>query len=507
MAEDRILVGGGGKDYAEPRELLLRYGNRHGLITGATGTGKTVTVQVLAEGLSAAGVPVVVQDVKGDVSGLSRPGDPAGKAHESLTKRAAQIGMSDFAYRRYPVVFWDLFGKQGHPVRTTVSEMGPLLLARMMELTEAQEGVLNIAFRVADEQGLALLDLEDLQSMLVWLGENAETVGRTYGNVAPASIGAIQRALLVLENQGAKDFLGEPALDLKDLIATDAEGMGRINVLMSDRLMQSPRLYAMFLLWLLSELFEQLPEVGDPEEPKLVFFFDEAHLLFGDAPKALVDKVLQVVRLIRSKGVGVYFCTQNPDDVPGDVLAQLGNRIQHALRAFTPRDAKALRQAAETFRPNPEFDTETAIREVGTEAVVSLLEAKGVPAMVSRTLIRPPESRMGAITPEERSQTIAASPLAGRYEAAVNRESAHEILADRAAKAAEEAKMAEEMLAQASAQDAELKQARRYEPAAPRGRAQPSLTTEITRTVIKQLGTRQGQRLVRGILGGLFKGR
>ncbi|HRO12868.1 helicase HerA-like domain-containing protein [Amaricoccus sp.] len=508
MAEDGILVGGGGKDHAEPRELLLRYGNRHGLITGATGTGKTVTVQILAEGFSAAGVPVVVQDVKGDVSGLSRPGDPAGKAHESLTNRAAQIGMADFAYRAYPVVFWDLFGAQGHPVRTTVSEMGPLLLARMMELSDAQEGVLNIAFRVADEQGLALLDLKDLQSVLVWLGENAQEVGRTYGNVAPASIGAIQRALLVLENQGAKDFLGEPALALTDLIATGPDGMGRVNILMSDRLMQSPRLYAMFLLWLLSELFEQLPEVGDPDKPVLVFFFDEAHLLFTDAPKALTEKVVQVVRLIRSKGVGVYFCTQNPDDVPQDVLAQLGNRIQHALRAFTPRDAKALRQAAETFRPNPEFDTETAIREVGTgEAVVSLLEAKGVPAMVSRTLIRPPESRMGPITPGERAQTLADSPLAGKYETPLDRESAHEILSARAEKAAGEAAMAEEMLKQAAQRDAELRQARRYQPAPARGRAQPSITTEITRTVIKQLGTRQGQQLVRGILGGLFKGR
>ena len=507
MVDDAILVGGGGKDYAEPRNLLLRYANRHGLITGATGTGKTVTLQVLAEALSEAGVPVVIQDVKGDVSGISRPGDPAGKANEALVKRAAQIGMAGFAYRSFPVVFWDLFGQQGHPVRSTVTEMGPLLLARMMELSEAQEGVLNIAFRVADEQGLALVDLKDLQAMLVWLGDHAAEVGRTYGNIAPASLGAIQRALLVLENQGAAGFLGEPALDLKDLIATD-EGMGRINVLMSDRLMQSPRLYAMFLLWLLSELFEQLPEVGDPDRPVLVFFFDEAHLLFTDAPKALTDKVVQVVRLIRSKGVGVYFCTQNPDDVPQDVLAQLGNRIQHALRAFTPRDAKALKQAAETFRPNPDFDTETAIREVGTgEAVVSLLEAKGVPAMVSRTLICPPRSRMGPVATAERAETVAASPVAGKYEAAVDRESAQEILAARAEKAAQEAAMAEEMLKQAEARETELKQARRYEPTASRSRSQPSVSSEITRTVIKQLGTRQGQQLVRGILGGLFRSR
>jgi DNA helicase HerA-like ATPase len=510
MAEGTILVGGGGTDYAEPRELLLRYGNRHGLVTGATGTGKTVTLQVLAEGLSAAGVPVVIQDVKGDISGLSQPGDPAGKANESLMKRAAQIGMTDFSYRAYPVVFWDLFGQSGHPVRSTVSEMGPLLLARMMELSEAQEGVLNIAFRVADEQGLALLDLKDLQAMLSWLADNAKEIGKTYGNVAPATVGAIQRALLVLENQGAAGFLGEPALELKDLIATDAAGMGRINVLMSDRLMQSPRLYAMFLLWLMSELFEQLPEVGDPDKPILVFFFDEAHLLFNDSPKALVDKVVQVVRLIRSKGVGVYFCTQNPDDVPGDVLAQLGNRVQHALRAFTPRDAKALRQAAETFRPNPEFDTETAIREVGTgEAVVSLLEDKGVPAMVSRTLIRPPESRLGAITEAERKAVVAASPLAGKYDTAVDRESAQEILGKRAEAAAQQAAAAEEMLQQAQAREVELKQARRYEPtrSGRSTRQPPSLGSEIARTVVKQLGTRQGQQLVRGILGGLFKGR
>lgn len=510
MADESILVGGGGADYAEPRNLLLRYANRHGLVTGATGTGKTVTLQILAEGLSAAGVPVVIQDVKGDISGLSRAGDPAGKAHEALTRRAAQIGVTDFAYRACPVVFWDLFGEAGHPVRTTVTEMGPLLLARMMELTEAQEGVLNIAFKVADEQGLALLDLKDLQAILVWLGENAAEVGRTYGNVAPASVGAIQRALLVLENQGAAGFLGEPALELKDLIATD-DGVGRVNILMSDRLMQSPRLYAMFLLWLLSELFEELPEVGDPEKPVLVFFFDEAHLLFEGAPKALVDKVAQVVRLIRSKGVGVYFCTQNPDDVPGDVLAQLGNRIQHALRAFTPRDAKALKQAAETFRPNPAFDTETAIREVGTgEAVVSLLEAKGVPAMVSRTLIRPPESRMGPVTAAERAETIAASPLKGRYDTAVDRESAQEILAGRAEKAAKEASLAEEMLAESKARDADLKQARRYEPTRSgggRSRAQPTIGSELARAAIKQLNSRQGQALVRGILGSLFKGR
>ncbi len=510
MGEGTILVGGGGKDYAEPRELILRYANRHGLITGATGTGKTVTLQVLVEGLAAAGVPVFVQDVKGDVSGLSRAGDPAGKMDEGLRKRAAQIGMADFTYRAYPVVLWDLFGKQGHPVRATISEMGPVLLARMMELSEPQEGVLNIAFRVADKQGLALLDLKDLQSLLVWLGDNAGEVGRTYGNIAPASLGAIQRALLVLENQGAGGFLGEPRLELRDLMAVDG-GMGRVNVLMADRLIQAPRLYAMFLLWLLSELFEELPEVGDPDKPVMVFFFDEAHLLFSGAPKALVEKVAQVVRLIRSKGVGVFFITQNPDDVPGEVLGQLGNRVQHALRAFTPRDAKALRAAAETFRPNPDFDTETAIREVGTgEAVVSLLEEKGVPAMVSRTLIRPPESRLGPITAAERVETIAASPVAGKYDTAVDRESAAEILSGRADKQAREAAMAEEMLKAAQGKPASGT-GRRYEPAArapapPRAK-QSSLGADLARGVVKQLSTREGQRLVRGILGGLFKAR
>ncbi len=513
MTNDRIFVGGGGEGYAEPRELLLRYGNRHGLITGATGTGKTVTLQILAEAFSRAGVPVVVQDVKGDLSGLAMAATPDPKLDAALTSRAEKIGAPTYAYRSFPAVFWDLFGESGHPVRTTVSEIGPLLLSGMLDLSEAQEGVLNIAFRVADEQGLALLDLKDLQAMLVWLGENAAEVGRTYGNVASSSVGAIQRKLLVLENQGAAGFLGEPHLKLADLMAQDG-GEGRINVLMSDRLMQSPRVYAMFLLWLLSELFEELPEVGDPDKPVLVFFFDEAHLLFRNAPKALLEKVVQVVRLIRSKGVGVYFITQNPDDVPGDVLAQLGNRIQHALRAFTPRDKKALKLAAETFRPNPAFDTETAIQEVGTgEAVVSLLEAKGVPAMVSRTLIRPPESRMGPLSAEERAGVIGRSPVAGIYDTALDRESASEILAQRSDKAAEDSLLAERMLEEA-AREREHTHARRYEPPGParapagnRSRSGGSLGEDLARTVVKQLNSRQGQKLVRGILGSLFRGR
>jgi DNA helicase HerA-like ATPase len=513
MAESSILVGGAGKDYAEPRALLLRYANRHGLIAGATGTGKTVTLQILAEGFSAAGVPVFVQDAKGDISGLSRPGDPNGKMDAALRARAAQIGFTAFAYRAFPVVFWDLFGAEGHQIRATITEMGPLLLARILELSDAQEGVLNIAFKVADEQGLALLDLADLKAMLSWLSDNAAEVGRTYGNIAPASVGAIQRALLVLENQGATNFFGEPRLELKDLMVVDAEGRGRVNVLMADKLMQSPRLYATFLLWLLSELFEELPEIGDPDKPVMVFFFDEAHLLFDGAPKALVDKVTQVVRLIRSKGVGVYFITQNPDDVPEAVLGQLGNRVQHALRAFTPRDQKALKLAAQTFRPNPDFDTETAIREVGTgEAVVSLLEEKGVPAMVSRALIRPPESRLGPVTAAERAETMAASPVAGRYDTTLDPESAAEILARRAEEAGKAAAatrdataMAEQMLREAQARKPMAAPAAAPRPRATR--AEPSLGAEIARTVVKQLGSRQGQQLVRGILGGLFRGR
>jgi uncharacterized protein len=348
-----IFVGGGGDGYALPQNLLLKYGNRHGLIAGATGTGKTVTLQVLAEGFSAAGVPVFLSDIKGDLAGLGLPGDPSAGSHAAFERRNATIGFADFAYRGFPVTYWDLFGQTGHPVRTTVAEMGPLLLSRMLDLTEAQEGVINIAFRLADEEGLPLLDMKDLQSMLVWMGQNARELSLRYGSITAASVGAIQRRLLVLETQGGAELFGEPALELFDLMTCDAEGFGRINILSGERLMQSPRLYATFLLWLLSQLFEDLPEVGNPEKPKLVFFFDEAHLLFRDAPRALVEKVEQVARLIRSKGVGVYFCTQNPADVPEAILGQLGNRVQHALRAFTARDQKALRMAAQTYRDNP----------------------------------------------------------------------------------------------------------------------------------------------------------
>jgi DNA helicase HerA-like ATPase len=498
-----IFVGGGGEGYAVPQHLLLANANRHGLIAGATGTGKTVTLQGLAEGFSAAGVPVFLADVKGDLAGLARPGSAEDKRHGAFLKRAATIGL-DLHYRAFPVTFWDLFGEQGHPIRTTVAGMGPLLLSRLMELTEPQEGVLNIAFRLSDEEGLPLLDLKDLQALLVFVGENAGPIGLRYGNVAPATIGAIQRRLLVLENQGGTLLFGEPALALSDLMLLDQSGAGRINILAADRLMASPRLYATFLLWLLSELFEELPEVGDPEKPKLVFFFDEAHLLFKDAPRALVEKVEQVARLIRSKGVGVYFISQSPDDIPETILTQLGNRVQHALRAFTPRDQKALRMAAETYRANPHFSTEQAIREVGTgEAVTSFLEAKGVPGMVERTLIRPPSSRVGPITADDRATLVAASPVAGKYDALIDRESAYERLRDRTGASGRP---------EAATADDGLTRARRWdgtpEPAAkPATRRSDSVAEAFAKSFARQLGSRSGQALLRGVLGSLFKGR
>ena len=513
---DEIFIGGGGKDYAQPQGLRLKYANRHGLIAGATGTGKTVTLQILAEGFSKAGVPVFLSDVKGDLSGLAKAGSPDHKLHQAFMDRAARIGFSDYAYERCPVTFWDLFGEQGHPVRTTVSEMGPLLLSRLMELSEAQEGILNIAFRVADEEGMPLLDLKDLQALLVWIGENRAQLSLRYGNVSTASIGAIQRRLLVLENQGGTNLFGEPALELADLMRTDETGQGMVNILASDKLMGSPRLYATFLLWLLSELFEELPEVGDPEKPKLVFFFDEAHLLFDDAPKVLIDKVEQVARLIRSKGVGVYFITQNPADIPEDILGQLGNRVQHALRAFTARDRKNLRLAAETYRENPEFDTETAIREVGVgEALTSMLEKKGVPGMVQRTLIRPPGSHLGPIAPAERQAVMANSPMAGKYDTLLDRKSAFEILKARAAQAAQEAEAAEdeEELERQSPADREYASARRYtgsrvgRSSARRVRKQDSFASALGEAVVKELKGTTGRRIVRGILGGLFRNR
>ncbi len=421
--DGRIFVG----KSVKPEYLALRYGNRHGLVTGATGTGKTVTLQVLAEGFSRAGVSVFASDIKGDLSGIAAVGD----AKEPFVKRAKELGF-EYQPDEFPVVFWDLFGEQGHPVRATISEMGPLLLARLMDLNDVQEGVLNIAFRVADEQGLLLLDLKDLRAILGFIAEHAKELTTQYGNVSKQTIGTIQRQLLVLENQGGAKFFAEPALIMKDFMKVDRDGRGIINILAADKLMENPRLYATFLLWLLSELFEELPELGDPEKPKLVFFFDEAHLLFNDAPKALMDKVEQVVRLIRSKGVGVYFVTQNPLDVPDKVLAQLGNRVQHALRAFTPRDQKAVRAAAETFRANPKLDTATVISELGKgEALVSFLEGNGTPSMVERCMVRPPSARVGPVSPEERAAVVKKSPIKGKYDQTIDSESAYELLLQR----------------------------------------------------------------------------
>lgn len=512
---EEIFVGGGGAGYAEKQHLKLKYANRHGLIAGATGTGKTVTLQILAESFSAQGVPVFMADVKGDLSGLAKAGSETGKLHAPFMDRNATIGFDDFAYGAFPVTFWDLFGEQGHPVRTTVAEMGPLLLSRLLELSEAQEGILNIAFRLADEDGLPLLDLADLRAMLVWIGENRADLQLRYGNISTASIGAIQRRLLVLENQGGSGFFGEPALDLRDLMRVGQDGRGQVNILAADTLMASPRLYSTFLLWLLSELFEELPEVGDPDKPKLVFFFDEAHLLFDGAPKALVDKVEQVARLIRSKGVGVFFITQNPDDIPEDILGQLGNRVQHALRAFTARDKKALRMAAETYRPNPDFDTETAIREVGVgEAVTSFLEKKGVPGIVQRTLIRPPSSQLGPITKSERAEVLDLSDLHARYAETVDRHSAHEMLKERAEAAAKAAAEAEQREEEMEAAEREYQAGRRYSgtrggrsTSKPVRRPQKSFGEQMGDMVVKELTGTTGRRLVRGILGSLFKAR
>jgi DNA helicase HerA-like ATPase len=423
--DQKIFIGKG----EQPAWLTLGLANRHGLVTGATGTGKTVSLQVMAEGFARAGVPVFAADIKGDLSGISE----VGEAKDFIVKRASDMELS-FEPDQFSTVFWDVFGEQGHPVRATVSEMGPLLLSRMMDLNDVQEGVMNIAFRVADEQGLLLLDMKDLRAILSFIAEHAAELTTQYGNVSKQTVGTIQRQLLVLENQGGASFFGEPALTLKDFMRTDSDGRGMINILVADKLMQSPRLYATFLLWMLSELFEELPEAGDPPKPKLVFFFDEAHLLFDDAPKALMDKVQQVVRLIRSKGVGVYFVTQNPIDVPDKVLAQLGNRVQHALRAFTPRDQKAVAAAAETFRPNPKLDTAQVITQLGKgEALVSFLEGNGTPAMVERVMIRPPTARIGTITPEERKAIMDRSPVKGKYDTTIDSESAYEVLQKRVA--------------------------------------------------------------------------
>jgi DNA helicase HerA-like ATPase len=479
MPDDGVLIGV--SDH--PQILRFDRANRHGLVAGATGTGKTVTLQVLAEGLSAAGVPVFAADVKGDLSGLAAAAQPGDK----LVARAQQLGVA-LQPAPAPVIFWDLFGAEGHPIRATVSEMGPLLLSRLLDLNDVQEGVLNVVFRAADEQGLLLLDLKDLQAILTYAAENAAELSGRYGNVAPATVGAVQRKLLVLENQGGANLFGEPALQLSDLMRTDTAGRGYVSVLAADKLISSPGLYATFLLWLMSELFEQLPEVGDPEKPRLVFFFDEAHLLFDDAPKALLEKVEQVVRLIRSKGVGIYFVTQNPADVPDTVLGQLGNRIEHGLRAYTPAEQRGLKAAAESFRANPAFDTAEAIQALGVgEALVSVLDEKGAPTMVEKTAVRPPNSRIGPVTPQERRQVMGGSPVRGLYDQVQDRESAFEILKRRA-----EQKVA----------------APEPAPSAPAPRARPSqgeqMIDAFAKSMVRAIGTQVGRQLIRGILGGIM---
>jgi DNA helicase HerA-like ATPase len=473
-------LGGGEKQY-----LNLARANRHGLIAGATGTGKTVTVQGLCESFSNTGVPVFVADVKGDLSGVAMPGSDSFKHHDKLVERAEEIGLDPYVYADSPTIFWDLYGEKGHPVRTTISEMGPLLLGRLMDLTDAQQGVLEIAFRYADDQGMLLLDLEDLQAMMVATSENAKDLSARYGNVSKASVGAIQRKLLQFEGQGAAEFFGEPALDIDNFFKTDDQGRGFVNVLMAEKLMQSPKLYATFLLWLMSELFEAMPEVGDPEKPKLVFFFDEAHLLFDDAPEALQEKIEQVVRLIRSKGIGVYFITQNPIDIPEEVAGQLGNRVQHALRAFTPRDQRAIKAAAETFRINPELDVETAITELKVgEALVSTLMEDGAPSPVERTLIRPPYSRLGPISTGERAAIIAASPIGDIYDERIDRDSAAEMWEQKARDAAETAKEAEE----------EGEEAVRKRPRRSKGLVE-RMRDAATRAGMRSAGTKLGRTL------------
>ncbi|MBS0408667.1 MAG: DUF853 domain-containing protein [Proteobacteria bacterium] len=486
-----LLIGFSDK----PERLLLNRANRHGVIAGATGTGKTVTLQILAQGFSDAGVPVFAADVKGDLSGIAMPGAP----NDKMLARAKTMDL-ELKPASPPVIFWDLFGKKGHPIRATVSEMGPVLTARLLELNDVQEGVLTIAFHVADQEGLLLLDLKDLQAALRYVAEHAKDIGTQYGNVAPATVGTIQRKLLALETQGAENFFSEPALKLADLMRCDDEGKGYVNVLAADTLIESPRLYSTFLLWLLSELFEQMPEVGDPDKPKLVFFFDEAHLLFNDAPKALMDKIEQVVRLIRSKGVGVYFVTQNPADIPDTVLAQLGNRVQHALRAYTPAEQKGLRAAADSFRANPAFDTAEAIQALGVgEALVSVLDDKGAPTVVAKTLIRPPASRLGPITDGERLDIQSVSPVAGVYDTALDRESAFETLKARAEQAQAQAAAHEQV------DQAEQQAEQRYRQAAPRPSNRQSMAEAFAKSLLRAVASQAGREIMRGLLGGLSR--
>ncbi len=489
----------------EPLYLLSNMSNRHGLVAGATGTGKTVTLQVMAESFSRIGVPVFAADIKGDLSGISQPGTENPK----IAERVKQLKLTDFSFSGCPVTFWDVFGEQGHPVRATVSEMGPLLFSRLLGLNDTQEGVLALVFKIADDNGLLLLDLKDLQAMLRHVGDNAKEFQTQYGNISAASIGAIQRGLLALEQQGGAKFLGEPALNLDDMMQTDANGHGVVNILAADKLVNSPKLYATFLLWMLTELFEKLPEAGDPDKPKLVFFFDEAHLLFTDLPKVIQDKVQQVVRLIRSKGVGIYFVTQNPIDVPDEVLGQLGNRVQHALRAFTPRDQKAVRAAAQTFRANPKINIETTITELGVgEALVSFLDEKGTPNIVERAFVCPPRSQIGAITPEQRKQIIAASLVAGVYENAVDRESAYELLQARAQPAPQTSPQQTGAPA-SSPQPAQPASQPWYSvltaPTGKTGRGD-SIAETVAKTAVRTVGVAVGRQIVRGLMGSLLGG-
>lgn len=501
MANPGSIFLGKGDNAAE---LLLSTANRHGMIAGATGTGKTATLRVLAEGFSRAGVPVFAPDIKGDLAGMCMPAE----VKPFITERLQKIGNPEWKPEGHPVVFWDLFGELGHPLRATVSEMGPVLLARMLDLNDTQEGVLNIVFRVADEQGLLLIDLKDLRALLVHIGENSEKYTLEYGNIASASVGAIQRALLTLENQGGEAFFGEPALNLDDLLICDENGRGAIHMLASEKLFGSPKLYATFLLWLLSELYEHLPEVGDVDKPKLVFFFDEAHLLFDDASKALMDKVEQVVRLIRSKGVGVYFISQSPLDVPDDVLGQLGNKVQHALRAFTPKDRKSVKAVADNFRENPKFKASDAVQELAVgEALVSTLDAKGIPSVVERVLIVPPTCRMGAITPQERQAVMAKSPLKGNYDQAIDRESAYEVLRAKA-DASQQASVPTSGPSRRTWGTSSSAPAPRA-PAQPRASNRQTMGEAIVksaaRSVTSSIGSSLGRALVRGVLGSLLK--
>lgn len=490
------------------QKLLFKMANRHGLIAGATGTGKTVTLQILAEGFSKAGVPVFAADVKGDLSGISQAGSTSHKLHDKLVKRAEKIGLEDYDYAAMPTIFWDFLGKQGHPVRTTITEMGPTLLARLMQLNETQEGILNIAFAISDDDSLPLLDMKDLRALLNYIADHKDEVSREYGNVTTQSIAAIQRELLVLERSGAQQYFGEPALKLSDFMRTTKDGRGIVSLLAADDLINLPAVYPTFLLWLLSELFEELPEVGNPDKPKMVFFFDEAHLLFEDAPKALIAKIEQVARLIRSKGVGVYFVTQNPMDIPDSVLSQLGNRVQHALRAYTPKEQKAVRAAATSFRENPKLNTEAVITDLGVgEALVSVLDAKGVPGIVGRTLIRPPASRLGPATATERKAILKDSPVKGIYDETIDRDSAYEKLEAKQAKAASD-KPAKKTTKKAT------KTVRKKAPAKKRSTRKKDsvIMREVKREGrlwmrrgIRKVISKEGQKAIRGILGSILR--